>query len=150
MIEHHETNQQEPFELRNFGNMDFSSGILANNYPIDIQQQQVSNLFTPLWAKMTVPIVLPQGHAMKEMSDALIETYTQCRQLLDSGLSLLEIAGPHPRLSAIMDDQEFERAPLLSQWASRMVFSIKETNRLFVCYASMYLFWACYSAAEVV
>jgi hypothetical protein len=40
-----------------------------------------------------------------------------------------------------MNDDEFNRAPFLSQWASRMVFSIKETNTLFVCYASMYLFW---------
>lgn len=140
-ILHPDERAQEMMRLRNFGNMDFSSGILANGHPWDIQQQQVSNLFTPQWMKMTVPVLLPQDHPMRMMCDSLAETISDYRRMLGRGMSLLEIAGPHPRLAAIMSQEEFDRAPSLSQWASKMVYSIKESNKLFVCYASMYLFW---------
>ena len=141
MTANHDGNGHQLVQLRNFGNMDFSSGIWANGYPRDVQQRQVSNLFTPQWAKLTVPETAPEGHAFKEMNEFLLKTLMEHRQMLEKGATLDEIAGPHPRLAAIMDDKEFEKAPSLTQWACRMVYSIKETNRLFVCYASIYLFW---------
>lgn len=141
MMAFHEYDTRETVHLQNFGNMDFSSGILANGWPEEIQKQQISNLFAPRWLKMTVPTIVPEGHAFKLMNDSLVETFVRFRQMLADGTPLLEIAGSHPHLAAIMDDDKYAQAPPLTQWACRMVYSIKETNRLFVCYASLYLFW---------
>ncbi|KIW07185.1 hypothetical protein, variant [Verruconis gallopava] len=141
MIQYNEAGALGDVKLHNFGNLDFSSGIRANNYPSSIQNQQVSNLFTPQWAKMIVPIMLPEGHPMKAMHDSMLDMWSEGRRLLQGGASLHSIAGSHPQLSAILNDQDYERAPILSQWASRLVYSIKESNRYFVCYASMYVFW---------
>ena len=141
MITHHEWEAQELVRLRNFGNMNFSSAILANGYPPDIQRQQVTNLFTPQWAKVTTSTYVPSDHPFKVMNDAMMTTLESCRKMLADGLTLDDVAGPHPRLAAIMDEAEFEKAPPLTQFACRMVYSIKETNTLFVCYASIYQFW---------
>jgi hypothetical protein len=85
-----------------------------NSCPSAVQQQQMTNLFTPLWSKMIVPTVLASDQAMSVMSDAFVDMYAQCREMLHNGVSLIEIAGAHPRLSAVLGDWEFERALILS------------------------------------
>lgn len=141
MIKYSETNPQELVKLRNFGNLNFSSGILSNNYPHEIQHQQLTNIFTPQWAMMTVDTVVHADHPMAQFSGAVEAMYTQGKELLKAGVPMIEIAGPHPRVAALLNNAEFERAPVLSQWAARMVYSCKEKSRDLVSYSSIYIFW---------
>jgi hypothetical protein len=121
--------------------LDFSAGIYANHYPPEVQQRQTHNLFRPQWATTSQRLDIDQDHPLFLMNAALVKILQDGKEMIQRGVPLVEIAGHHPNFSAIFDDEAFRRAPPLSQWACRLVYSIKESNRYFVCYASMYLFW---------
>ncbi|KAJ4990508.1 C6 transcription factor [Stagonosporopsis vannaccii] len=120
-----------------FGNMPFSSGILANHHSHIIQEQQLERLSTPMWALMCI------NHDVgpKSITMALTDICRRLTRLLKQGDSWETLVGAHPHVAALSDSSKFATAPLLSQWAASMVHSIKNRGDDFTCVASMYLFW---------
>lgn len=66
----------------------------------------------------------------------------EAQERLESGVDPAEIIGNNLHIGAIFDRNEFERAPMLSKWAIRVVHSIMETNYNVTVFASTYLYWA--------
>ncbi|RGP80710.1 hc-toxin efflux carrier toxa [Fusarium longipes] len=120
-----------------FNNLSLSNSIRANGYPSNIQEAQIRNIFVPNWAATSLNIVPDPGH----LDDAFGDIYKQATSLLKSGEPLHRIAGHHPNIAALYDQQEFDRSCLLSQWAARMVHSVKRQGYDFTCFASMNVFW---------
>lgn len=107
--------------LRNlFGNLPFSSGVRANNYPEDVQDTQVSNLFLPTWAMMTVN-TRPDPGSIKLAFPNILQEATA---MLDSGTPLEFVIETHPNIAALFDEEEFKTAGILSRWAAGMVHSV--------------------------
>ncbi|KAF2624546.1 hypothetical protein BU25DRAFT_398798 [Macroventuria anomochaeta] len=115
-----------------FGNLPFSSGVRANNYPEDVQETQVNNLFLPTWAMMTVS-TKPDPGSVKLAFPTILQEATA---LLDSGTPLEFVIEVHPNIAALFDESEFNRSGILSRWAAGMVH-----RNDFTCFAYMYLFW---------
>ncbi|KAH6654365.1 hypothetical protein BKA67DRAFT_564860 [Truncatella angustata] len=129
----------------NFGNLPFSSGIYANHYPPDIQQQQHANLYKPLWAIQPLT-TLPGTSSVKESvastirhATSLIRAGIQAGQPADQVLN--QVIGKRCNVAAIFDRDQYNRTSLLSKWAAGFVFSIQHKNRDFVSFASMHLVW---------
>lgn len=107
--------------LRNlFGNLPFSSGVRANNYPEDVQDTQVNNLFLPTWAMMTVNTKPDPGSAKFAFPGILQEATA----MLDSGTPLENVIESHPSISALFDEAKFNESGILSRWAVGMVHSM--------------------------
>lgn len=107
--------------LRNlFGNLPFSSGVRANNYPEEVQDTQVTNLFLPTWAMMTVS-TRPDPGSIKLAFPTIIQEATA---MLDSGTPLEFVIESHPNVAALFDEEEFNNAGILSRWAAGMVHSV--------------------------
>ncbi|KAI0168595.1 hypothetical protein BJ166DRAFT_578001 [Pestalotiopsis sp. NC0098] len=121
-----------PRQSNNFKNLPFSSAILANHFPPDIQQQQHANVFQPLWSILPLA-TLPGAQSVK---DSVSNTIQQARLLIQSGQSLDQVAGKSCNLGAILDHDQYKRATLLSQWAARIVFSVQRRSPEFVVFAS--------------
>ncbi|KAK6203997.1 hypothetical protein LQW54_008570 [Pestalotiopsis sp. IQ-011] len=58
-------NDLTPRQSNNFKNLPFSSAILANHFPPDIQQQQHANVFQPLWSILPLA-TLPGAQSVKD------------------------------------------------------------------------------------
>jgi hypothetical protein len=107
--------------LRNFfGNLPFSSSVRANNYPEEVQDTQVNNLFLPTWAMMTVN-TKPDPGSVKFAFATILQEATA---MLDSGTPLELIIEIHPNVAALFDEEEFNNAGILSRWAAGMVHSV--------------------------
>lgn len=126
-----------PRQSNNFKNLPFSSAILANHFPPDIQQQQYANVFQPLWSILPLA-TLPGAQSVK---DSVSNTIQQARLLIQSGQSLDQVAGKSCNIGAILDHDQYNRTTLLSQWAARIVFSVQRRSPEFVAFASMHMAW---------
>jgi hypothetical protein len=125
----HLSNRQTPvdtirihpnFNLRNsFGNMPFSSSVRANNYPTDVQDAQVNNLFLPTWAMMTVS-TRPDPGSIKE---AFYGLFRETTSMLESGTPVDAVIERHPNIAALLDEAEYNRSGILSKWSAGMVHS---------------------------
>lgn len=124
--------------LRNlFGNLPFSSGVRANNYPDDVQDTQVNNLFLPTWAMMTVS-TKPDPGSVKFAFPGIIQEATA---MIESGIPLKVVLESHPNIAALFDEEEFRRSGVLSRWAAGMVHSMMLRGNTFTCFATMHVFW---------
>lgn len=107
--------------LRNlFGNLPFSSSIRANNYPDEIQETQVNNLFLPTWAMMTVNTKEDPG-SLRFAFSTIIQEATA---MLESGSPQEFVIEAHSNIGALFDEAEFNQAGILSKWAAGMVHSV--------------------------
>lgn len=112
--------------LRNhFNNLSLSSSIRANGYPRNIQEAQIRNIFVPNWAAASLNTVPDPGG----LQDAFGDIYKHAAGLIKGGEPMHHIAGHHPNIAALYDQQEFDRSCLLSQWAARMVHSVKRQGK---------------------
>ena len=148
--------------LRNlFGNLPFSSSIRANNYPEDVQDTQVNNLFLPTWAMMTVS-TRPDPGSVRTAFPSILQEATA---LLESGTPVEVVVEVHPNIAALFNENDFNASGLLSRWAAGMVHSVMlkgaycrstacrfmyleeetkskvRTGNDFTCFAYMHLFW---------
>ncbi|SCV50269.1 uncharacterized protein FFB14_11358 [Fusarium fujikuroi] len=121
----------------NFGNLALSNSIRANGYPRHIQDAQIRNIFVPSWAATTLNTELDPG----DMSNAFGDIYQKATNLLKKGEPVDRVIGHHPNIAALYDQDQFDRSCLLSQWAARMVHSVKCQGYDFTCFASMNVFW---------
>jgi len=103
-----------------FGNLPFSSSVKANNYPEDVQDTQVNNLFLPTWAMMTVS-TRPDPGTIKLAFPTIIQEATA---MLHSGTPVEFVVETHPNVAALFDEEEFNNAGILSRWAAGMVHSV--------------------------
>lgn len=107
--------------LRNlFGNLPFSSSVRANNYPDEVQETQVNNLFLPTWAMMTVNTKADPG----SLRFAFPSILQEATALLESGSPRELVIETHPNIGALFDEGEFNEAGILSRWAAGMVHSM--------------------------
>lgn len=107
--------------LRNlFGNLPFSSSVRANNYPVDVQETQVNNLFLPTWAMMTVS-TRPDPGSVKFAFQAVMH---EANALLESGTPVESVIEVHPNVAALFVESEFHTSGILSRWAAGMVHSM--------------------------
>jgi hypothetical protein len=107
--------------LRNlFGNLPFSSSVRANNYPEDVQDTQLNNLFLPTWAMMTVS-TRPDPGTIKLAFPTILQ---QATAMLDSGTPVEFVIETHANVAALFDEEEFNNAGILSKWAVGMVHSV--------------------------
>jgi hypothetical protein len=109
-----------------FGNMPFSSSIRTNNYPSEIQDMQVKNLFLPTWAMMTVNTRPDPG----SLRSAFVNVQKEASTLLNSGAPTDLILEKHPNVAALWDEKEFKRSGMLSRWAAGMVHSMQLKGKL--------------------
>ncbi|QGI87885.1 hypothetical protein CEK25_002841 [Fusarium fujikuroi] len=121
----------------NFGNLALSNSIRANGYSRHIQDAQIHNIFVPSWAATTLNTELDPG----DMSNAFSDIYQKTTSLLKKGEPVGHVIGHHPNIAALYDQDQFDRSCLLSQWAARMVHSVKCQGYDFTCFASMTIFW---------
>ncbi|KAL9560765.1 hypothetical protein ACKAV7_015082 [Fusarium commune] len=121
----------------NFGNLALSNSIRANGYPRHIQDAQIRNIFVPSWAATPLNTELDPGN----MSNAFGDIYQNATGLLKKGEPVNRVIGDHPNIAALYDQDQFDRSCLLSQWAARMVHSVKCQGYDFTCFASMNVFW---------
>ncbi|KAJ4251387.1 hypothetical protein NW762_011368 [Fusarium torreyae] len=140
----HSVGEQLPASLRlhpnygnNFGNLSLSNSVRANGYPRHVQDTQIRNIFVPNWAATMLNAKPHPGG----LDDAFGDVYKKATKLLEEGEPLSRIIGPHPNIAALYDQQEFDKACFLSQWAARMVHSVKLQGYDFTCFASMNIFW---------
>jgi hypothetical protein len=106
--------------LRNlFGNLPFSSSIKTNNYPDEVQNVQVNNLYLPIWAMMTVS-TRPDPGSVKFVFTNIIQEATA---MIESGTSVEHILESHPNIGALFEESEFNNSGILSRWAAGMVHS---------------------------
>ncbi|QPG93471.1 hypothetical protein C2857_000068 [Epichloe festucae Fl1] len=75
------------------------------------------------------------------LDDAFGDVYKRATNLLKEGEPMDHIVGNHPNNAALYDQAEFDKSCLLSQWAARMVYSVKGRGCDFTCFASMSVFW---------
>ncbi|QPC59938.1 hypothetical protein HYE67_002169 [Fusarium culmorum] len=127
----------QPNFRNHFNNLSLSSSIRANGYPRKIQDAQIRNIFLPDWAATSLNTIPDPGH----LEDAFADIYKRATSLMESGEPVHRIVGHHPNVAALYDQQEFDRSCLLSQWAARMVHSVKRQGYDFTCFASMNVFW---------
>ncbi|KAF4338404.1 major facilitator superfamily transporter [Fusarium beomiforme] len=131
------TLRMHPNYKNNFGNLALSNSIKANGYPRYIQDKQIRNIFVPDWAAMTLNTEADPG----DMSNAFGDIYQQVTSLLGKGEPVNRVIGEHPNIAALYDPEQFDKSCLLSQWAARMVHSVKCQGYDFTCFASMNIFW---------
>ncbi|KAF1912013.1 hypothetical protein BDU57DRAFT_542619 [Ampelomyces quisqualis] len=126
------------FNLRNlFGNMPFSSSVLTNNYPAQIQDIQVNNLFLPTWAMMTVNTRPDPG----SLKTAFYSLYGETSAMLANGTSAEAIIEVHPNIAALFDEEEYNRSGVLSKWVAGIVHSSRLKGNDFTAFAMMYTLW---------
>jgi hypothetical protein len=102
-----------------FGNMPFSSSVRTNNYPPDIQDTQVENLFLPSWAMMPVSSRPDPG----SIKDAFQILFRDTKSLFESGTPVEVVIEPHPHIAALFNEADYKRSGVLSKWAVGMVHS---------------------------
>lgn len=124
--------------LRNlFGNLPFSSSIKTNNYPDEVQNAQVNNLYLPIWAMMTVSTRPDPG----SVRFAFLNIIQEATAMIESGTPVELIVEAHPNIGALFDESEFNKSGILSRWAAGMVHSTMLKGDDFTCFAYMHVFW---------
>ncbi|KAF9776990.1 hypothetical protein IL306_004747 [Fusarium sp. DS 682] len=113
--------KMHPNYKNHFGNLALSNSIRANGYPRHIQDKQIRNIFVPNWAVTTLNTEPDPG----DMSNAFGDIYQEATNLFKKGEPAHHIIGDHPNIAALYDQEQFDRSCLLSQWAARMVHSVK-------------------------
>ncbi|KAF5002746.1 hypothetical protein FGRMN_143 [Fusarium graminum] len=144
-IAREQTNQQtpqashriDPNYKNHFNNLSLSSSIRANGFPRQVQDAQIRNIFVPNWAVTSLNTEPDPGG----LEDAFGDIYRKATGLLKKGEPAYRIVGSHPNIAALYDQAEFDKSCLLSQWAARMVQSVKLKGYDFTCFASMNVFW---------
>ncbi|GAB0137521.1 hypothetical protein EsDP_00005781 [Epichloe bromicola] len=126
-----------PNYRNHFNNLSLSSSIRTNCYPRHIQDVQIQNIFVPNWAVTSLNTEPDPGG----LDDAFGDVYKRETNLFKEGEPADHIAGNHPNIAALYDQAEFDKSCLLSQWAARMVYSVKGRGYDFTCFASMSVFW---------
>ncbi|KAF4452079.1 Nitrogen assimilation transcription factor nit-4 [Fusarium austroafricanum] len=126
-----------PNYQNNFGNLTLSSSVRTNGYPLHIQEAQIRNIFVPDWAVTSLNTVPDPGG----LEEAFRDIYKEATRLLKEGVPASRITGRHPNIAALYDQSEFDKSCLVSQWAARMVHSVKLHGYDFTCFASMNVFW---------
>lgn len=109
-----------------FGNLPISSAILANHQPPMIQHQQLRSLSIPVWAMLCSNKNLDPGSILP----AFTNIRSKITEMLRQGTSWEDAVGEQPNVSALLSEDEFRKASLLSQWASSMVHSVKNEGDL--------------------
>jgi len=109
-----------------FGNLPISSAILANHQPPIIQQQQLRSLSIPVWAMLCSNKNLDPGSILP----AFTTIRSRINEMLQQGVSWEDAIGEQPNVSALLSEDGFRKASLLSQWASSMVHSVKNEGEL--------------------
>jgi hypothetical protein len=104
-----------------FGNMPFSSSVRTNNFPLDIQDTQIGNLFLPAWSMMTVN-TRPDPGSLRHAFAGIIQ---EAIIMIDNGAPVDSIIEMHPNIAALFDKDEFMRSGILSKWAASMVHSVQ-------------------------
>lgn len=102
-----------------FGNMPFSSSVRTNNYPSDIQNAQIENLFLPTWAMMTVS-TRPDPGSLKEAFHSL---HRDTAAMIEVGTPVEMIIETHPNIAALFDENEYNNSGILSKWSAAMIHS---------------------------
>lgn len=120
-----------------FGNMPFSSSVRANNYPREIQDTQVHNLFVPTWAMMTVNTRPDPG----SLKTAFYGLHQEVAMMMDNGVLVKAIIETHPNIAALFDEAEYNKSGVLSRWAAGIVHSMRLKGDDFTAFALMYLTW---------
>jgi hypothetical protein len=110
-----------------FNNLSLSSSIRANGYPRYIQDAQIRNIFVPNWAVTSLNTEPDPGG----LNDAFGDIYMKATNLLKKGEPAYRIMGNHPNIAALYDQAEFDKSCLLSQWAARMVHSVRRQGKLY-------------------
>jgi hypothetical protein len=114
--------------LRNlFGNLPFSSSVRANNYPVDVQDSQIDNLFIPTWAMMPVNTKPDPGSVKLAFPGIVLEASA----LLKSGAPVELVLETHPNIAALFDEEKFNASGILSKWAAGMVHSMMLKGEFF-------------------
>ena len=104
-----------------FGNLPISSAILANHQPPMIQHQQLQSLSIPVWAMLCSNKNLDPGSILP----AFTNIRSKITEMLQQGALWEDVIGEQPNVSALLSEDGFRKASLLSQWASSMVHSVK-------------------------
>ncbi|KAK4199183.1 hypothetical protein QBC40DRAFT_282353 [Triangularia verruculosa] len=95
------------------------------------------SLFVPRWSMMVAHSDF-DGTLHGFLSGFLVEA----RARLQDASTPEDVFGTHAHIGALFDKDEFEKAPPLSQWATRVVHSIVRDQRCMTSFGSMYvLFW---------
>ncbi|KAG5656822.1 hypothetical protein KAF25_010375 [Fusarium avenaceum] len=129
--------QVHPNYRNHFNNLALSSSIRTNGYPRYIQDAQIRNIFAPNWAVTSLNTEPDPGG----LEDAFGDIFKKATGLLKKGEPIHHIVGHHPNIAALYDQEQFDKSCLLSQWAARMVHSVKRQGYDFTCFASMNVFW---------
>ncbi|ETS76534.1 hypothetical protein PFICI_11921 [Pestalotiopsis fici W106-1] len=130
-------NDLTPRHSNNFKNLPFSSAILANHHPPQIQQQQHANMFQSLWSILPLT-TLPGPSSVKT---SISSTLLQAQLLIKAGEPIDSVAGKSCNIAAIFNQEQYSHSRLLSKWAARLVFSIQRKKHTFAAFASMHLAW---------
>lgn len=117
-----------PNYRNHFNNLTLSSSIRANGYPRYIQDAQVRNIFVPNWAVTSLNTEPDPGG----LDDAFGDIFKKATGLLQKGEPVHRIVGNHPNIAALYDQEQFDKSCLLSQWAARMVHSVKRQGESYL------------------
>ncbi|KAH8711893.1 hypothetical protein GQ44DRAFT_730955 [Phaeosphaeriaceae sp. PMI808] len=120
-----------------FGNMPFSSSVRANNYPSDVQDAQINNLFLPTWAMMPVNTRPDPG----SLNEAFYSLFQKTTAIIEGGAPVEHVIEVHPNIAALFDEYEFKNSGVLTRWAAGMVHSTQLKGNDFTAFGSMYVFW---------
>jgi hypothetical protein len=104
-----------------FGNLPISSAILANHQPHAVQNKQLRSLSIPVWAMLCSNNDLDPGSILPAFTNIRGEIIT----MLQQGAPWEEVIGEQPNVSALLREDGFRQASLLSRWAISMVYSVK-------------------------
>ncbi|KAF9878808.1 hypothetical protein CkaCkLH20_03708 [Colletotrichum karsti] len=121
----------------NFGNLPFSSGVKANHYPPDIQARQVENIHVPTWAMMPMNTLA----GASSVKDSISVIYHETKAMIASGIPADAVTGTDCNVAAIFDRNEYEKTSMLSQWAARIIYSVRHKSNDFTSLAACYLMW---------
>ncbi|KAF4977197.1 hypothetical protein FZEAL_6225 [Fusarium zealandicum] len=121
-----------------FGNLPFSSGIKANHYPPPAQQGQLQNYYARhKWAMMTAN----DGYGVKSVTTVWADTVQEGRRLIAEGVPPEELIGTFPAVGALLDEKEYESAPMVSKWAVRFIYSCTHRDYFFTSLAAVWVVW---------
>jgi hypothetical protein len=126
-----------PNYRNHFNNLTLSSSIRANGYPRYIQDVQIRNIFVPNWAVTSLNTEPDPGG----LDDAFGDIFKKATVLLKNGEPVYRVVGDHPNIAALYDQEEFDKSCLLSQWAARMVHSVKRQGKLCLSGIAYKVYW---------
>jgi len=97
------------------------SGTNPKKHPYDTESSNQQNIFVPAWAMMTGSN-FPE---VTKMRQAINSVYDEATEMTKNGASVEAVAGIYPNIAALFDERQFATSPIITQWAARMVRSIK-------------------------